>query len=430
MPFRVLFLLLLINLPSLPSLPSLTSPTPPPAARWDAEMLVDQMADDYDAHWSPDGSQIAFVGHVAGNPEVYVLDIASGSIRNISNHPEDDYAPLWSPDGRYVAFFHRHRPYLRQPHGIWVVDLTTGEQFEASDDATIYDLRWKDDSLVIVRQDGVWRWDAATDQQTQLASIRYERLYYSSVISPDGRRVALTLHRDFSKGLATVSLIDSETGNAVVMDIDQPHGFTWSPDSRYIGVTSGSPLNRLDLHIIDAESGVDRTVDQIAHGTISNLAWSPDDRLAWVVGRANDNSLRTLDALDQPPRSLLTIVPPIERVVWSPTRNHIAFQTYAGLYVVDVPSDVFSELAQGIGKLWQINWSADGNYLASTVYGIPGQTTTALVIVDIRDSRQRTVYDHQDYVGVDISWSPVDDRLLFIEWTYPRGRDIFALTFR
>ena len=47
--------------------------------------------------WSPDSSWIAFTTNREGNDEIYVMDLAGGSLRNITQHPGQDFMPAWSP---------------------------------------------------------------------------------------------------------------------------------------------------------------------------------------------------------------------------------------------------------------------------------------------------------------------------------------------
>lgn len=54
--------------------------------------------------WSPDGSQLAFTSNRDGQPEVYIMDAAGGTIRRLTNHPSIDTSPTWSPHGRQLAF--------------------------------------------------------------------------------------------------------------------------------------------------------------------------------------------------------------------------------------------------------------------------------------------------------------------------------------
>jgi len=62
-----------------------------------AQNLTRHAADDAYPSWSPDGSKIAFHTNRDGNYEVYVMDVASGQLHNITSSPANDMAPSWSP---------------------------------------------------------------------------------------------------------------------------------------------------------------------------------------------------------------------------------------------------------------------------------------------------------------------------------------------
>ena len=57
--------------------------------------LTDNRRFDYDAVWSPDGSQIAFVQQTnePRNPDVYVMDEFGGSKTRLTRSPFDDDEP-------------------------------------------------------------------------------------------------------------------------------------------------------------------------------------------------------------------------------------------------------------------------------------------------------------------------------------------------
>ena len=56
------------------------------------------------AEFSPDGKKIAFVRIVKGKPQIFLMQVAGGSIHQISNFKYGAGNPSWSPDGKRILF--------------------------------------------------------------------------------------------------------------------------------------------------------------------------------------------------------------------------------------------------------------------------------------------------------------------------------------
>jgi Tol biopolymer transport system component len=54
--------------------------------------------------WSPDGNTLAIAGQHGGISDLFLLDMKSGTLKQLTNDRYADIQPTWSPDGRTLAF--------------------------------------------------------------------------------------------------------------------------------------------------------------------------------------------------------------------------------------------------------------------------------------------------------------------------------------
>ncbi len=70
------------------------------------------------AFWSPDGSQVAFISTRTGAWQLFIADMATGIVRNLSNNQSvNHWRPSWSPDGQFIATIANER-------AVQILDIT------------------------------------------------------------------------------------------------------------------------------------------------------------------------------------------------------------------------------------------------------------------------------------------------------------------
>lgn len=213
---------------------------------------------------SPDGNLVAFAwaGHAeAGPTDIYVKDVETEAVRQLTETPAAETSPSWSPDGHSLAF-------VRGGHGVFTMSQLGGAERKVS--ATGTHVAWAGDAKSVLIRDrgqnagpfgiyrvflgtlerrrvtqapvgeGDWRFDVSPDGST-LAFIRYEKpgiadLYVVPLKGGDPRRL--------SNWGATIEGVSwTPDGREIVYSVDEPPASRlWRISANTAALGRGSPI--------------------------------------------------------------------------------------------------------------------------------------------------------------------------------------------
>jgi dipeptidyl aminopeptidase/acylaminoacyl peptidase len=279
---------------------------------------------DHSPEWSPDGGRLAFLAKRAATDQLFVLDVATGTTKQLSTAPDGVSGLAWSPDGSRIAF----------------AAMVVGDLDAVVDDPRPPETREQPRRVPVARI--ARRLDYKHDGQGYTDG-RYRHLF---VVPADGGDVTQL------------------TGGP--WDVT---GFDWSPDNARLVVSGnadpGADLRReLSLYLVDLAG----TRDKLTGGFyLGSPAWSPrGDLVAFVapngLGAGLLERLWIVPSSGGPARCLTvgfdqaigdTVSSDMRaghgvRVSWSQTGDRIYFPSSSpgssGIYSTDLDGNVRTEV--------------------------------------------------------------------------------------
>ena len=209
---------------------------------------------------SPDGTRAAF--EVAdGDDDVWLSELARGTLAPLTRDPAYDGSPLWSPDGKRVIFASNRNG---RAELLWKAADGTGtaEVLAGFDEAVaaVWPYSWSRDGATLVVQVetqetdhdvGIVRADGTGGFDPLLQTTASER---NPVVSPNGRW--LLYASDETGQLEVYVQRFPDLGGKRQVSTDFGHSAVWSPDGRAIIYARGGPpvdLVRVPVEVDDAE---------------------------------------------------------------------------------------------------------------------------------------------------------------------------------
>ena len=269
-----------------------------PLAGGESRQLTNDPAGEDRGRWSPDGKHFLFVSPRGGSQQVWVADFDSGSgtvqgtLHQITNISTEADGALWSPDGRNILFTSEVYPDCADD----LCNKTRDEERAKSKVKAMIFTRllyrhWstfrypkRTHLFVVPAAGGAARDLTPGDHDVPPFSLGGQDLY---TISPDGKEVAFTSNIDEVEAISTnneIFVVPIAGGTPKKLSTSPGGDSTplYSPDGKWLAwrmqKRAGYESDRFRLVIYNRQSGQIQNLTETFDQWVEAMAWSPDSK--------------------------------------------------------------------------------------------------------------------------------------------------------
>ena len=270
-----------------------------PLAGGEMRQLTNDENSSASPRWSPDGEKLAFISARDGQDQIWTIDISSGALTKITHLSAGAGGdPVWSPDGNWIAFTADVYPECKDDacnNRMAAQRAQTKVHPHVSDRLLFRHWKsWKDGMrshiFVAPVQGGEARDLTPGDYDAPPFSLGGMTDY---AFSPDSKELAFASNHDKVEATSTNSdvWIVSVRGGPAKNITATNHGYDGSPrfssDGRYLAyrsqVTPGFESDRFRLMLYDRKTGRAQSLSETLDSWVDEYTFSPDSQTIYLT---------------------------------------------------------------------------------------------------------------------------------------------------
>jgi dipeptidyl aminopeptidase/acylaminoacyl peptidase len=266
--------------------PSLKRPDLKPPEGWNLSLLTSLERIRTHA-LSPDGKTIAYIKDSESFSDVYMLPLnGSWPVRITTDRPLaaywDDEIPTWSPDGKWLAFCIKGHVHLVPREGGLPQKITdfavsaSSPRFMPDSHGLIVSVERNDaDQLLLTDIAGCWPRALTTDALGD---------HWDARPSPDGRSILYILRRFDDLNRLDIVLLEMETGKSITLYGKQSTralSAKWSPDGQWIAFIA-QETERDEIYLVRPNGEGLHQLTNTGHD-VFQFEWSPNGKQLAVI---------------------------------------------------------------------------------------------------------------------------------------------------
>jgi dipeptidyl aminopeptidase/acylaminoacyl peptidase len=279
--------------------PSLKRPDLKPPDGWNLSLLTSLERIRSQA-LSPDAKAIAYIKDGESLSDVYVLPLDGGwPARITTDRPLaaywDDEIPAWSPDGKWIAFCIKGHVHVVPREGGLPRKITdfavaaSSPRFMPDSHGLIISVeRHEADQLLLTDLDGCWPRALTTDALGD---------HWDARPSPDGKSIIYTLRRFDDLNRLDIVLLEIESGKSITLygkPSTRALAAKWSPDGEWIAFIA-QETERDEIYLVRPNGEHLHQLTNSGHD-VFQFEWSPNgQQLAVIFNRSGAFDLSLVD---------------------------------------------------------------------------------------------------------------------------------------
>lgn len=276
-----------------------------PLAGGEPRQLTNDANSSTTPRWSPDGEKLAFVSARDGESQLWTIDVSSGALKKITSISTGAGDPVWSPDGKWLAFVSDIYPQC--------VDDACNKR--RADEASSSRVKAHVADRLLYRHWKAWKEGTRTHifvvssaggEAKDLTPGDYDAPPFSLggpmdyAFSPDSKELAFTSNHDRVEATSTnadVWLVSVRGGTARNITSTN-HGYDGSPqfsaDGRYLAyrsqVTPGYESDRFRLMLFDRKTNRARSITESLDSNVDEFTFAPDNQTIYLTAEERGRS--------------------------------------------------------------------------------------------------------------------------------------------